>query len=199
MPGTAAAWSRREPVITQRSVELGDLVDAVSSPVRSRGIVVTTTPPALSTPNQHAASHWLLGPRSSTRLPGTMPRSSVSTLATWAAAGQIAVAPGLGRRQQAAPAGAARLDRRVSRASAAFSRSGYVSSGSVNSSSGHWSAAGRLSRQNVSVCADGDSCMSGPPRMPPGRSQYSAFVTIVNEAADGSAQSVRDPHGGATF
>ena len=53
-----------------------------SSPVRSSGIVVTTTAPAFSTPNQAAASHWLLGPRRSTRLPGTIPRSSTRTWAT---------------------------------------------------------------------------------------------------------------------
>ncbi len=47
-----------------------------SSPGRSSGIVVTATAPVFSTPNQQAVSHWLLGPRSSTRLPGTMPRSS---------------------------------------------------------------------------------------------------------------------------
>ena len=34
-------------------------------------MVVTTTAPALSTPNQQATSHGLFGPRSSTRLPGT--------------------------------------------------------------------------------------------------------------------------------
>ena len=56
-----------------------------SSPARSIGIVATATPPALSTPSQHAASHGLFSPRSSTRLPGTRPRSSVSTRATWAA------------------------------------------------------------------------------------------------------------------
>ena len=52
-----------------------------SSWVRSNGIVATTTPPALRTPNQQATSHGLFGPRSSTRLPGTRPWSSTSTCA----------------------------------------------------------------------------------------------------------------------
>ena len=55
----------------------------VSSLARSSDMVATATPPALSTPSQHAASQGLFGPRSSTRLPGTRPRSSVSTRATW--------------------------------------------------------------------------------------------------------------------
>ena len=54
-----------------------------SSPERSSDIVVTATAPALSTPSQHAASHGLFGPRSSTRFPGTTPSSSASTHATW--------------------------------------------------------------------------------------------------------------------
>jgi hypothetical protein len=52
-----------------------------SSPARSSGIVVTATPPALRTANQQATSHGSLKPRSSTRLPGTSPRSSTSTRA----------------------------------------------------------------------------------------------------------------------
>ena len=53
----------------------------VSSRARSRGIVPTAMPPALTTPNQHAANIGLLAPRSSTRLPGTRPMSSTSTRA----------------------------------------------------------------------------------------------------------------------
>ena len=49
----------------------------------SSGMVVTATPPAFSTANQQATSHGSLGPRSSTRLPGTSPRSSTSTAAIW--------------------------------------------------------------------------------------------------------------------
>lgn len=52
-----------------------------SSVSRSIGIVVTGTAPAFSTPNQHATSHGVFGPRSRTRLPGTIPWSSASTLA----------------------------------------------------------------------------------------------------------------------
>ncbi|SLJ11125.1 Uncharacterised protein [Mycobacteroides abscessus subsp. abscessus] len=44
-------------------------------------MVVTTTPPALTTANQQATSQGVLGERSSTRLPGTRPKSSVSTRA----------------------------------------------------------------------------------------------------------------------
>ncbi len=44
-----------------------------SSPARNSGMVVTATAPALTTPNQLAASHGLFGARSSTRLPGTTP------------------------------------------------------------------------------------------------------------------------------
>ena len=54
-----------------------------SSRARSAAIVVTTTPPALSTPSQAATVHGLFGERSSTRWPGTRPRSSVRTCATW--------------------------------------------------------------------------------------------------------------------
>ena len=48
----------------------------LSSFARSSGIVATAMQPALITPNQHAAIIGLFGPRSSTRLPGTSPRSS---------------------------------------------------------------------------------------------------------------------------
>jgi hypothetical protein len=51
------------------------------SRVRSSGIVHTTTPPAFSTANQHAAISGVLGARSSTRLPGTTRRSSTSACA----------------------------------------------------------------------------------------------------------------------
>ncbi len=54
-----------------------------SSRVRSAAMVVTTTPPALSTPSHAATVHGLLGDRSRTRCPGTRPRSSTSTCATW--------------------------------------------------------------------------------------------------------------------
>ena len=50
---------------------------------RSSAIVVTATPPALITASQAAASQGLFGPRSSTRLPGCRPKSSVSTWASW--------------------------------------------------------------------------------------------------------------------
>ena len=50
---------------------------------RSKAMVVTATPPALITASQAAASQGLFGPRSSTRLPGRRPKSSVSTWASW--------------------------------------------------------------------------------------------------------------------
>ena len=50
---------------------------------RSRAMVVTATPPALTTASQAAASQGLFGPRSRTRLPGCRPKSSVSTRASW--------------------------------------------------------------------------------------------------------------------
>ena len=52
-----------------------------SSLARSSGIVATAMPPAFITANQQAASIGLLAARSSTRLPGTSPMSSTSTLA----------------------------------------------------------------------------------------------------------------------
>jgi hypothetical protein len=53
----------------------------VSSRARSSGIVPTAMPPALTTPNQQAASIGELAPRSSTRLPLTRPMSSTRTRA----------------------------------------------------------------------------------------------------------------------
>ena len=50
---------------------------------RSIGMVPTAISPALITASQEAAIMALLGPRSSTRLPGTRPRSSTSTRAIW--------------------------------------------------------------------------------------------------------------------
>ena len=44
-------------------------------------MVATTTPPALITASVAATIIGLFGPRSSTRLPGMMPQSRVSTLA----------------------------------------------------------------------------------------------------------------------
>ena len=52
-----------------------------SSRARSSGMVATQTPPALRIASQAAAIIGLLGPRSSTRLPGTRPISSTSTRA----------------------------------------------------------------------------------------------------------------------
>ena len=54
---------------------------SVSSFARRSGIVATAIAPAFMIANQHAAIIGLLGPRSSTRLPGTMPRSSTSSCA----------------------------------------------------------------------------------------------------------------------
>jgi hypothetical protein len=54
---------------------------SVSSFARSSGMVATHTPPAFITANQQAAIIGLLGPRSSTRLPGFKPMSRTSTLA----------------------------------------------------------------------------------------------------------------------
>ena len=54
---------------------------SVSSLARSSGMVATAMPPALTTANQQAASIGVFGARSSTRLPGTSPRSSTSTCA----------------------------------------------------------------------------------------------------------------------
>lgn len=54
---------------------------ARSSCGRCWASTVTATAPAFSTASQHAASHGPVGPRSSTRLPGTTPRSPVSTWA----------------------------------------------------------------------------------------------------------------------
>ncbi len=48
---------------------------------RSSGMVQTTTPPAFRIANQQATIIGLFGPRSSTRLPGTRPRSSTRTFA----------------------------------------------------------------------------------------------------------------------
>ena len=52
---------------------------------RSRGMVATAMQPALMTANQHAAISGLLGPRSSTRVPGTSFMSLRITCAIWLA------------------------------------------------------------------------------------------------------------------
>jgi hypothetical protein len=52
-----------------------------SSRARSSGMVVTAMPPAFSTANQQATSIGLLAARSSTRLPGSKPKSSRNTRA----------------------------------------------------------------------------------------------------------------------
>jgi hypothetical protein len=86
-PGISAL-SRSQVNRWSQSASAGRAISAMaaSSPARSSGIVVTATAPALITPAQHATSQGLFGPRSSTRLPGTMPKSSVSTCATRLAA-----------------------------------------------------------------------------------------------------------------
>ena len=52
-----------------------------SSPARRSGIVATTIPPAFATANQSAIMSGLFAARSSTRPPGTSPRSSTRTCA----------------------------------------------------------------------------------------------------------------------
>ena len=47
--------------------------------IKAGGIVVTTMPPALSTPSQAATVHGLFGERSRTLFPVARPRSSTST------------------------------------------------------------------------------------------------------------------------
>ncbi len=86
MPSAAASRSSRNRWSHSATVVRAISWMVRSSPARSSGMVVTTTAPALSAPNQHAVSQGLFGPRSSTRLPGTTPRSSTSTCATWFAA-----------------------------------------------------------------------------------------------------------------
>ncbi len=81
-PGIAA-FARSSVSRESQSATLGRHISAMveSSPARSSGIVVTATPPAFRTANQQATSHGSLNPRSSTRLPGTRPRSSTRTAA----------------------------------------------------------------------------------------------------------------------
>ena len=71
----------REPGVAQGVRRLALVTMSVSSFARSSGIVATAIAPAFMIANQHAAIIGLLGPRSSTRLPGTTPRSSTSTCA----------------------------------------------------------------------------------------------------------------------
>ena len=52
-----------------------------SSRTRRSGMVATAIPPAFNTANQHAISIGWFGARSSTRLPGTTPRSVTRTFA----------------------------------------------------------------------------------------------------------------------
>jgi hypothetical protein len=103
-----------------------------SSRARSSGMVATTMPPALSTANQAAAIICELGPRSSTRVPGTTPRSSRSTWAMRSACSRSS-------RYVQRPPWKRMAGRSVkppstirsSSSTAALTRSGYASSGSA--------------------------------------------------------------------
>ena len=119
-------------------------------------MVVTATAPALSTPNQHATSHGLFGPRSSTRLPGTMPWSSASTAAIWLETRRRSPyvqgsASGASRQGRSGPNRSATAS---TSSTAQLRRSGYWSSGRSKRNSGHSDSGGRLSRQNVSRWAE---------------------------------------------
>ena len=125
---------------------------AVSSRARSSGMLPTAMPPALTTANQHAASIGELAPRSSTRLPGTRPRSSTSTCAMrLACALQVGIGPAHARRpaRRAGRPGRARSRGRAARWRS--SGAGNCSSGSSNRNSGHCSGGGRWSRAKVSM------------------------------------------------
>ena len=79
--GRAASSSSREPRVAERVRDLGlgdDVGQLLRAEQRHRP---TAMPPALSTANKHAAYIGLFGARSSTRLPGTSPRSSTRTRA----------------------------------------------------------------------------------------------------------------------
>lgn len=81
-PSTSASARSR----TERASHRAWLIRAseqmvASSVARACASTVTATAPAFMTASQQAASQGVVGPRSSTRLPGTTPRSSVSTWA----------------------------------------------------------------------------------------------------------------------
>ncbi len=81
----ACAQSAARRVSVSASVISALSAMKTSSRARLNGMVQTTTPPALRTANQVAASIGELGARSITRCPGTIPMSSTSTWAIWLA------------------------------------------------------------------------------------------------------------------
>ncbi len=102
-PSRAASRSSTNRTSHSARSTLAISATAVSSTGRSSGMVVTTTPPALRTANQHATSHGLLGPR--TQHPVAGHDAEVAGQHRGDPVGgalQLAVAPALaGRREQA--------------------------------------------------------------------------------------------------
>ena len=85
VPNCSLAASSSTSKLASHSAKLMRAFSTISpsSLARRSGMVATAINPALTTANQASAMPMELPPRSSTRLPGTRPKSSVSTLAIW--------------------------------------------------------------------------------------------------------------------
>ena len=131
-------------------------VSSLGAQQRHRG--TRRSPPALSTPNQHAAIIGLFGPRSSTRLPGTSPRSSTSTWAMrFARSSSSRVGPAAAGEMNDRRGRRARGDRRIEQLGGAVQPLGIrelrqlrSKSRSVRRPRGREPAAGR--RGGITVC-----------------------------------------------
>ncbi len=82
-PGTSAFTRSSTQRMSHRACRTSASAQTVASSCgRCWASTVTATAPAFSTASQQAASQGVVGPRSSTRLPGTTPRSPVSRCAS---------------------------------------------------------------------------------------------------------------------
>src|ERR1044072_447103 len=87
-PPAASKSARKRESTMACEIRARSRIVAISAG-RSIGLVVTATPPALSTPSQEANSIALLGPRRKTRFPGIRPSRSTSRRAGRAGGGRV--------------------------------------------------------------------------------------------------------------
>ena len=156
-PGTSAL-ARSSTDRTSHSAWLhpGDRADrGAARAARCAASTVTATAPAFSTASQQAASQGVVGPRSSTRLPGTTPSSPVRT---WAiavdAVAQLPVGPDRRRRACGRRGGAGSACRRAARRRSSAGRGSAARAGRRGARATGRAAAGGRARR----CRRGPRC-----------------------------------------